>query len=167
MQVVMFTSQQLQPRERKRKSMISVKFFCLTAAEDISYKKILRPPPCFMSFWPLNLMFRQQWDRYERHFITFYVKNHCHLYNCSSQKPRCHPRYFPFSQVKLITSLVHVTHYVLCAKSLQLCLTRCDPVERSPPGSSVHGTLQARILGWAPMPSSRGSFWPRDRTHVS
>ena len=96
-------------------------------------------------------MFRQR-DRYERNFITFYVKNHCHLYNCSSQKPRCHPRYFPFSQVKLITSLVHVTHSVLCAKSLQLCLTRCDPVERSPPGSSVHGTLQARILGRLPCP---------------
>ena len=38
---------------------------------------------------------------------------------------------------------------------------------QSPPGSSVHGILQARILEWVAMPSSRGSSWPRDRTWVS
>ena len=37
----------------------------------------------------------------------------------------------------------------------------------SPPGSSVHGLLQASILEWVAMPSSRGSFWPRDGTQVS
>jgi len=37
----------------------------------------------------------------------------------------------------------------------------------SPPGSSVHGILQARILQWITMPTSRGSSWPRDWTHVS
>ena len=36
-----------------------------------------------------------------------------------------------------------------------------------PPGSSIHGILQARILEWAAMPSSRGSFWPSDWTCVS
>ena len=35
------------------------------------------------------------------------------------------------------------------------------------PGSSVHGILQARILEWDAMPSSKGSFWPRDWTQVS
>ena len=35
------------------------------------------------------------------------------------------------------------------AKALQSCLTLCDPMDRSPPGSSVHSTLQARILEWA------------------
>ena len=34
------------------------------------------------------------------------------------------------------------------AKSLQSCLTLCDPIDGSPPGSSVHGILQARILEW-------------------
>ena len=38
---------------------------------------------------------------------------------------------------------------------------------RSPPGSSVHGLLQARILEWVAISSSRGSSWPWDRTHVS
>ena len=41
----------------------------------------------------------------------------------------------------------------MCAKSLHATL--CDPVDCSPPGSSVHGILQARILGWVAMPSSR------------
>ena len=49
----------------------------------------------------------------------------------------------------------------------QLCLTLCDPMDRSPPGSSVHGILQARILEWVAIPSSRGSSQPRDRTCVS
>ena len=48
----------------------------------------------------------------------------------------------------------------------QSCPTLCDPMDCSPPGSSVHGLLQARTLEWVAMPSSRGSSRPRDRTHV-
>ena len=44
----------------------------------------------------------------------------------------------------------------------QSCLTLCDPMDWSPPGSSVHGILQARILEWAAIPFSRGSSQPRD-----
>ena len=40
-------------------------------------------------------------------------------------------------------------------------------MDHSPPGSSVHGILQARILEWVAMLSSRGSSWPRDQTCVS
>ena len=54
-----------------------------------------------------------------------------------------------------------------CAKSLQLCLTLCDLMDYSLPGASVHGILQARILEWVAVPSSRGSSWPRDGTHIS
>ena len=53
------------------------------------------------------------------------------------------------------------------AKSLQSCLILCDPIDCSPPGSSVHGILQARILESVAMPSSRGSSQPRDGVHVS
>ena len=49
----------------------------------------------------------------------------------------------------------------------QLCLTLCDPVDCSPPGPSVHGILQARILEWVALSSSRGSSWPRNPTQVS
>ena len=50
----------------------------------------------------------------------------------------------------------------VCAKSLQLCLTLCDPMDCRLPDSSVRGILQARILEWVAMPSSRGSSQPRD-----
>ena len=55
----------------------------------------------------------------------------------------------------------------LHAMSLQSCLTLCNPVDHSLPGSSVHGILQARILEWVAIPSSRESSWPRDWTCVS
>ena len=44
----------------------------------------------------------------------------------------------------------------------QLCLTLCDPVDYNPPGSSVHGILQARVLECVAISSSRGSSQPRD-----
>ena len=47
------------------------------------------------------------------------------------------------------------------AKSLQLCPTLCDSMIHSPPGSSVHGILQARILEWVAMPTSKGFSQPR------
>ena len=60
----------------------------------------------------------------------------------------CHPR----SE----TSEVKVT---------QSCLTLCNPTDCSPPGSSVHGILQARILEWRAIPFSKGSS-PRDLPHA-
>ena len=49
------------------------------------------------------------------------------------------------------------TPVCVCAKLLQLCLIPCDPMDCSPPGSSVHGILQARIVEWVDMFSSKGS----------
>ena len=49
----------------------------------------------------------------------------------------------------------------------QSCLTLCDPMDCSLPGSSVHGILQARTLEWVAISFSRGSSRPRDRTQVS
>ena len=46
----------------------------------------------------------------------------------------------------------------MCAQLLQSCPTLCDPMDCSPPGSSVHGILQARILNWVAMSSSRVIF---------
>ena len=60
---------------------------------------------------------------------------------------------FPDSRVKVLVA--------------QSCLTLCDPMHCSPPGSSVHGILQARILEWVGIPFSRGSFRPSDQTQVS
>ena len=49
----------------------------------------------------------------------------------------------------------------------QSCLTLCRPMDCSPPGSSIHGILQARVLEWVAIPSSRGSFQLRAQTQVS
>ena len=49
----------------------------------------------------------------------------------------------------------------------QSCPTPSDPMDCSPPGSSIHGSFQARVLEWVAISFSRGSFWPRDRIQVS
>ena len=49
----------------------------------------------------------------------------------------------------------------------QLCPILCDPMDCSPPGSSVHRILQARILEWVAISFSRGSCWPRNWTQAS
>ena len=62
---------------------------------------------------------------------------------------------------------VHEERSGYCWCSVQPCLTLRDPMDCSSPGSSVHGILWARILGWVAMPSSRGSSQIWDRTRVS
>ena len=72
-------------------------------------------------------------------------------------------------------SSINLIHYINitisqvndCAKLLQSCLTHCDLMDCSPPGSSVHGVLQERILEWAAISFSKGSSWPRGWTQVS
>ena len=54
----------------------------------------------------------------------------------------------------------------MCSVAL-LCPTLCDPIDYSPPGFSVHGISQTRILEWVAISFSRRSSWPRDWTHVS
>ena len=50
----------------------------------------------------------------------------------------------------------------VCSKLLQSHLTFCDLMDCSPPVPSVHGILQARILEWVAISSSKGSSQPRD-----
>ena len=60
-------------------------------------------------------------------------------------------------------------NYLLAAKSLQLCLTLCDLIDSSPPGSSVSGILQARILEWVTISVSNAWKWKakvKSLTHV-
>ena len=61
--------------------------------------------------------------------------------------------YYPEMKVKVLVA--------------QSCLTLCDPLDCSPPGFSVHGILQTKILEWVAIPFSRGSSRPRDQTQVS
>ena len=50
---------------------------------------------------------------------------------------------------------------------VQSCRTLCNPMDCSPPGSSIHGILQTRILEWVAISFSRESSQPRDQTQVS
>ena len=66
-----------------------------------------------------------------KHWYSYCLSFACHIVSC---------------HVIRILQRVH-------AKSLQLCPTLCDPMDCSPPGSSVHGILQARVLEWGAVPS--------------
>ena len=77
-------------------------------------------------------------------FLTFFFLNH--KYDLASNE-----------KLKLWSDgKIFILKYVN-AKLLHSCPTLCDSMDSSPPDPSVHGILQARILEWAAMPSSRGS----------
>ena len=59
-----------------------------------------------------------------------------------------------------ITSRPMKFTYPAAAKSLQSCLTLCDPIDGSPPGSSIHRIFQARILEWVAIAFSTTFLWP-------
>ena len=75
----------------------------------------------------------------------------------------------------LYTSSVYSYHIFLISsisvkkesEVAQLCLTLCDSMDCSLPGSTIHGIFQARILEWVAISFSRRSSWPRDWTQVS
>ena len=80
--------------------------------------------------------------------------------------------FYPISPLVPLSPLIYVQITVCvcvcaCAKSLQSCPTLCDPIDQRLPGCSVHGILQARVLEWVAMSSSRGSSQPRDQIQVS
>ena len=72
--------------------------------------------------------------------------------------------WFPLGSTGLIALLFKglsrvfsIKHAATAAKSLLLCPTLCNPIDGSPPGSPVHGILQARILEWVAI-----SIWQKD-----
>ena len=60
-----------------------------------------------------------------------------------------------------------INRYVCMCSVIQSYLTLCDPMDHSPPGSSVHGILQARILEWVAISNSSGSTQTRKQTLIS
>ena len=89
------------------------------------------------------------------------------VHSISSVASRVRPFVTPYTaagQVSLsITNSQSLLYWVVAAaaaaKSLQLCLTLCDPVDRSPPGFAVIGILQARTLEWVVISFSNASKW--------
>ena len=70
----------------------------------------------------------------------------------------------PFTWFTFLCSTHHHLMFVLVTKSY---LTLCNSMDCSPPGSSIYGILQARILEWVAIPFFRGFSWPRYQTWVS
>ena len=76
----------------------------------------------------------------------------------------CLTCFSPISSPKTNYLDVYLVH--ACMLSHFSCVWLCDPMDHSLPGSSVQEILQARILEWVTMPSSRASSWPRDQTRI-
>ena len=66
-----------------------------------------------------------------------------------------------FTDFTVFDTVITVSRSDQIRSVAQSCLTLCDPIDSSPPGSSVHGILQAKTLEWIAMPFSRGSSQPR------
>ena len=173
----------LEPKRRKSVPASTFSFFIChdgTRCYDL----------CFFSRWTLSQLFQSPLSPSLRgsliplHFLPseWY---HMHIWGCwffschswySSEKLRTNGFWSPISECvhvgvfsPTLTSNSWIpTSWVsyLCLVS-QSCLTLCDSMDCSLPGSSVHGILQARILEWVAGPSFRGSSWPRDQTHIS
>ena len=61
----------------------------------------------------------------------------------------------------------HILLLLVCCLVAKSCPTLCNPMDCSPPVSSVHGISQVRLLEWVAISFSRQSSQPRDQTHVS
>ena len=92
----------------------------------------------------------------------------CGLPSAQVLKDLCHSSWhlYIICILTIRTGYENMKYETVHAKSLQSCPTLCNPMDDSLPGSSIHGILQAWILEWVVMPSSRGSSQPRDRTQL-
>ena len=69
------------------------------------------------------------------------------------------PLLLPLTLATTIPLYLYEFNYSAAAKSLQSCPTLCDPIDGSPPGSSVLGILQARTLEWIAISFSNAWKW--------
>ena len=138
----------------------SVAKSCLTLCDSMNCSTPERDSPSLFTWVCLNSCPSNQW---------------CHPTISSSVAPfsSC-PPFSPASGSFPIVSSGHQVAKVLelqlqhwVSEVAQSCLTICNPMYCSLPGSSVHGILQARILEWVAISFSRGSSQPTDWTQVS
>ena len=88
---------------------------------------------------------------------------HCSsLYNSQDMETTQVPSKEEWIKRCTISTLYICTYMKVTVLVTQLCPTIFDPIDCSPPGSSVHGILQERILQWVAIPFSRGSFQSKD-----
>ena len=129
----------------------------------------------------INILFHYQFIS-----VTQSCQTLCDPMNCSTPGLPVHHQLPEFTQTHVHYRLLQNTEYILCARSKSLLYstltfaffvhacsvtqsraTLWDPMDCSPPRSSVHGISQVRILEWVAFSLSRGSSRPRDRTCIS
>ena len=137
--------------------LISKHFIPSTGKADALSLIHLRP----QDLWAVQGMLISS-TRLHRHPCSVVLVSHLStfLWSRQSSRERSHETLLSvlsdFSQIHL------GSHVCRNAKLLQLCPAPCDSMDYSPPGSSVHGILQIRILEWVAVPCSQGSSPPRD-----
>ena len=89
------------------------------------------------------------------------------LHKRSSIREAFREFYFGWDKDMKVVIFKDIQDSGVCVLVAQSCPALCNPMDCSPPGSSVHGILQARILRWVAISFSRGSSQPRDQTQVS
>ena len=127
---------------------------------------------CASGPWALdwNLHYGLPW------FSGFWIQAKlCHWLFCFSSLPKVSDgTFWPqwlHETIPIMNLNLSIYHACVCLSEC-LCVLNCldfffDPMDCNSPGSSVHGSLQARILQWVAMPSYWGSSWPRNQTQVS
>ena len=106
-------------------------------------------------------------------FSTFSLHLSHHSFSLGIVSPGSSPSLYPLPKtppsftVPTMTTFRPCVCVCVCVLVAQLCPTLCDPTDCSPPGFSVHGILQARILEWIAIPFSRVTSQPRNQTLVS
>ena len=158
-----------QIQETGSKSIRAVLSFCMHKSESIKKKKKKksranpqRAQRCNRQtmLYPRTLTKRKQVDSLKAVF------KRSKLRGLHKKRLKTLAMWLRNKRIKCTTKLNWEGLYV-CAKPLQSCQALCDPTDCSPPGSSVHGILHARILEWTATCSSRGSSRPRNWTHMA
>ena len=117
-----------------------------------------------MCIWQF-LKIRQQWSL--QHQMTLPFKNNFSSMQCCLIALYPQLNFFKnWSQSSQTTALSTILVCVCVYVSRSVVSDSCDPMDYSPPGSFVHGILQARILEWVAISFSRGFSQPRDGTWV-
>ena len=92
---------------------------------------------------------------------NIFKRSHFLIFTRNTPDRPCPSAHFHLSRVREKQCVCSYYNYLMCMYIItQSCLTLCDPTDCSPPGSSVHGILQARILEWAAISYYRGSSHP-------
>ena len=139
----------------------------------ISYWSMSYLTVCFLTFKHVSTFYLSIWNLISRVFLLCSQRHMIPTFETSSDfhYASAYGSFLEMSQVHLkvwkYIQGFYICHKIIRCVCAQPTPTLSNPMDSSPPGSSVHGIFQARILDWVAISSSRGSSWPRDRPCVS